>query len=169
MPRQSLRVLTAAPVVTTKIFVYDQGRPGPSSGFGSICGDFRISFRYVPPLFFPFRFFLRKGHSGKWGPRQEMAATLRPAPAASWMGCSEGLSRAVGCTKCSPAAPSSSWRSITVAGCQCPSKGPRGLEAFLRYFCSDAMALRKMGRPQVAPGLRHLWGTGFTTDEVGAQ
>lgn len=72
---KSLRVLTAAPVVTTKIFVYDQGRPGPSSGFGSICGDFRISFRYVPPLFFPSIFSWERatqenGVPGrKWQPR----------------------------------------------------------------------------------------------------
>lgn len=156
MPRQSLRVLTAAPVVTTEIFVYDQGRPGPSSGFGSICGDFHISFRYVPPFFFLLCFPV-KGTLRKMG-SQAGNGSHAPAgsPAASWMGCSEGLSRAVGCTKCRPAAPSFSWGTITVAGCWCPPKGPRGLGAFLRYFCPDVMALRKTGWPQVAPGLRHL-------------
>lgn len=128
VPEQSLQALAAASAVTAKIFIYNQGRPGPSTGFGRIFWRFCISFSYVPWSFF-FYFFLWKGCSGKQAPREEMVATLwwvAGSPVASGTGCSEGLSKAMGHTKCCPAAPSSSEEHH----CGQVSVSPKGSQRF---------------------------------------
>jgi len=150
-----------------KIFMYNKGRPGPSTGFGSVCGGFRISFGYVPcPCFFccfPVKGLF--GKAGSWGGNGGHAPA--GSPAASETGCSEGLSRAMGCTKCRSAAPYS-WGNTTVARFRCPQQGPGPSGAFLRHFCTEGVALRETGQLRAGPALGQLWGTGFTTGEAGA-